>query len=203
MAITYPLNLPSYPAPKSMRFFQRQISSATASPFTGTQQIVNHFGQWWEIDFSLPPMERENAAPWIAFLMKLNGMQGTFKLGDYAYLTPLGSAAGNPIVDGDNQTGNTLQTAGWDNDTNNVLKAGDWIEIDNRLYRLLDDAHSDSTGNASLLIWPFIRQPAPASGTTILTENAKGLFRLPSPEVSWDIDTAKIYGLSFSAREAL
>lgn len=202
MAITYPLSLPDSTSYESARMSAKSIVGVTRSPFTGQEQVQKHQGQWWEFEGKLVPMSRANAEAWIAFFISLNGMQGTFLLGDPLGTTARGGAGGTPLVNGASQTGNSLITDGWTASQTGILKAGDYFQLgtgsSSKLYKVLNDANSDSGGNATFDIWPSINT-AVADNTAITTSSAKGLFRLATNEMPFDLGQAQQYGLSFSA----
>jgi hypothetical protein len=154
-------------------------------------------------------MKRADAETWITFLMKLNGQYGTFLLGDPLGQTARGSAstqAGTPLVNGPNQTGSTLSIDGLPLSVTGYLLAGDYIQIGSgataKLYKIMTQVNSDASGTAIIDIWPDIRT-SPADNDSISVANTFGVFRLMNPEVSFSIDKASIYGITFSAVEAL
>jgi hypothetical protein len=205
MAITYPLSLPTQSAIAKIRLSANEIVGISQSPFTAAQQVYKYPGQFWEADVTLPPIKRADAEYWVAFLLKLNGPFGTFLLGDPLGATARGVATGTPLVNGGSQVGNELVTDGWTTSQTGILRAGDYIQIGSgataQLYKILDDANSDGSGNATFTIWPSLRS-SPSDNATIIVSSPKGVFRLTTP-ASWDIDEASIYGLTFGAREAL
>lgn len=202
MAISYPITLPVRPAPKRITFRPRSVVGISASPFTLQQQLYVHQGQVWQADIMLPIMRRAIAEPWIAAFLSLNGMQGTFYLGDPLGIKPRGSVPGTPVVDGASQTGQELNTRGWTVSQTGILLAGDWIQLGDRLHKNLTDADSDGSGEAVLDIWPRMRE-SPADGATIITSNCKGLFRLASNEMPYDENIGARYETSFSVIEAI
>ena len=154
-------------------------------------------------------MNRENAEEWVAFLMKLYGQKGTFLLGDPLGGTARGSAssaAGTPVVNGASQTGGTLAIDGLPASATGYLKAGDYIQLGSaataQLYKVLNDADSNGSGEATLDIWPNLRS-SPADGSTVVVANAKGVFRLASNESNWNINNLAFYGITFGAVESL
>lgn len=93
MAITYPLDLPSNTdGIATARLSARSVVARTRSAFTGQEQVQVNQGQWWQLDVTMVPQLRSEAAEWDAFLMKLNGGEGTFLAGDPAGQTPRGTA---------------------------------------------------------------------------------------------------------------
>lgn len=206
MAINYPLTLPSHTGIAQINFRAINTVGMSMSPFTYAQQVVAHSGQRWEADITLPPMKRADAEQWIAWLVSLRGQLGTFTLGDPTGATPRGSAGGTPVVNGADQVGGTLAIDGCTASQTGWLKAGDYIQLGSAgtatLHKVLQDADSDGSGNVSLDIWPYIRS-APTDGSTVVTSNAVGKFRLASNEQNWGINEASIYGLTFGAVEAI
>jgi len=202
MTITYPIDLPDSPSPAKVRIYPRSVVSASVSPFTGSQQMYLHQGQVWQADITLPNMRRADAEPWVAAFLQLNGRYGTFRLGDESGRTPRGIATGTPLVKGASQTGQVLLTDGWTISQTGILKQGDYIQIGERLYKVMVDANSDGSGNATLDIWPRLRE-SPADNAAIITSNCTGLFRLTSNEMPWDVSPGIIFSMSFSAVEAI
>ena len=203
--ITYPLSLPTTAGIAKVRLTANDIVGISQSPFTASQQVYKYPGQFWEADVTLPAMKRADAEYWVTFLMKLNGPFGTFLLGDPLGATARGVATGTPLVNGGSQVGNELLTDGWTVSQTGILKAGDYIQLGSgataQLYKVLDDANSDGSGNATFTIWPSLRS-SPSDNAAITVSAPKGNFRLTTP-AAWDIDEASIYGMTFGAREAL
>lgn len=211
MPITYPITLPfATRGANGITITPVNVAGAQQSPFSSVEQVQVGTGQKWQAEVSLPPMIRTSGAPeWFAALTSLNGPEGTFYLGDTANKTPRGVATGTPVVNGAGQTGYDLSTRGWTPSVTNIMRAGDWLQVNtgssSRLYMVMKDANSDSSGNATLTIWPKVRQQpsAPADGTTIIASSAVGVFRLQAAG-GWQFDKAKILrGLTFKAVEAL
>jgi hypothetical protein len=206
MAVSYPLALPTNTGFAKIRISANNVVGVSRSPFTAKQQVYRYTGQFWEAEISLPPMKRADAVYWISFLLKLNGPYGTFLLGDPNGVTARGVATGTPLVKGANQTGSDLITDGWTTSTTGILKAGDYIQLgtgsSSKLHKVLDDVNSDSSGNATLTIWPDLRS-SPSDNASIVVSGAKGLFRLSTSQQDWDVNEASIYGMTFPAREAL
>lgn len=182
----------------------RAVVAHSRSPFTGEGDVQVHAGQWWEIEITLPTMDRAEAEAWNTFLLKLNGREGTFLIGDRSSDTPRGSAGGTPLVKGASQTGNDLNTDGWPASQTGVLLAGDYIGLGSvataRLYKVLDDASSDGAGDATLTLWPEITAAtSPADNAAIVTSSAVGLFRLASNEMPWRVNEALHYAVTLAA----
>lgn len=210
MAISYPLAFPTVKIAKSIKIRMASKVAISSSPFTFEQQIYAHQGEWQEADIQIPPMERADAETFIAFLAALNGQEGTFLMGDPVGATPRGLATGSPVVDGASQTGKTLNTRGWTAGVNGILLSGDWIQLGSgsttHLHKIVQDADSNVgspiTDEAVLEIWPRLRS-SPSDGDVIVVNSAKGIWRLPTNVREYTIEEAVIFGVAFSAMEAL
>jgi len=208
MAISFPLSLPTTKTMRAIRLVARNAVGISTSPFTFSQQVYKHQGQRWEADVALPAMTRAEAEEWFSFLVKLNGRYGTFLLGD-PHSAPRGSAkdtAGTPVVNGASQTGSTLAIDGLPTSTTGYLLAGDYIQLGTgssaRLHKVVNDVDTNSSGEATLDIWPDLRS-SPADDATVVVSSAKGVFRLSTNETSVDINEIEHFGIVFAATEAL
>lgn len=209
MPIVFPLSLPTVNEAASLTMRPRSVVGISQSPFTLQQQIQVHPGQAWEIDISMPVMERVNAAEWFAFKLKMNGMEGTALVGDPTGQTARGTASttpGTPVVNGADQVGNVLALGGLPAAETGYLLTGDYIQLgtgsDTHLHQVLNDVNTDGGGLATLDIWPKLRI-APANGAAVLVANAKGLFRLNKNAMDWSAIPGPFYNMSFGFVEAL
>lgn len=98
MPITYPLNTPTNIGIANITLMAENAVAVSQSPFTFAQQIVAHPGQRWAASISLPPMKRQDAENWIAFLLSLKGQVGTFLLGDPNAVNHQGTALKNKLL---------------------------------------------------------------------------------------------------------
>lgn len=203
MAISYPLTLPSSPAPRSVQLFARDVVGVNRSPFTLQEETYVHAGQAWEALVTLPPLpDRADAEEWICFLVSLKGQRGWFRMGDPKGATPRGTATGTPVVDGGSQTGASLATRGWTAGVTGILKKGDYLQVGDHLYKNLTDADSDGSGEATLDIWPDLRS-SPSDGASITVSSATGIWRLQSNLRDWQEEVDAGYAISFAAVTAI
>lgn len=207
MTITYPISLPTQPGIKKFKMTMDSVVAISESPFTYEQQVYQHQGQRWKASITLPAMKRVQAELWIATLAgQLNSRYGTFLAGDPDATAPQGIGTGTPLVNGASQTGNTLVTDGWTHSITGILLAGDYIQLGTgataRLHKVLVDANSDGSGNATFTIWPTLRY-SPADNAAIVIANTVTQWRLDAA-FTWDSDEAKTYpAITFGATEAL
>lgn len=202
MAISYPLEMPA-PAPAAVTLYTICNVSINRSPFTFTSQVQAQPGQAWGADITLPPMGRAAAEEWQSFLLKLNGPQGTFLLADPVAKTIRGVGSGTAKIDGSGQTGQSIAIKGLGASVTGVFLVGDYIEIEQRLYKVLNQVDSDSSGEATIDIWPRLRITS-TDNTPIVMNPARGLFRLAATtNTLYQADADKLYRISFSAVEAI
>ena len=205
MALSYPLAWPGTGNARSVKIRARSTVGVSASPFTAEQQVYVHQGEVWAMDVQLPVMGRAAAENWIGFLLALNGMEGTFNAGQPGYSTPRGDWLGLPQVHGAHAAG--VKSIAMDGFTAfATVKRGDWLQTGSgssaHLHKVAQDATADSGGELTLEVWPRTRA-ALADNATFTTTSPVGLWRLASNDREWDIDLAMLYGISFSAIEAL
>ena len=194
MAISYPLSLPTNIGMASIELRAKNTVAVSSSPFTYKQTVYAYDGQMWEADVTLPPMNRDDAESWIAFLMSLKGRYGTFLLNDPSATSVRGTATSATITGSAGDSSVTVTMSG-------TLKAGDYLQLgsgnDSTLHKVL----ADKSGSGTLEIWPKLRK-ARSSVSADLT-SASGLFRLASNETAWSVNDASFYGISFGATEVV
>ncbi len=206
MAVIYPLDFPSNLGISNFRMDLRVAVVRSESPFSFVDQVVRWSGEVWQIEVTLPNMFRDDAEEFNAFLLKLRGSYGTFLMGDPNAVNPRGSWGGTPVVDGADQMGDTLNIKGLTPSVNNIGRVGDYIQIGTgqnaRLHKLLDNVNSNSDGEASLTIAPNLRY-SPLDEAAIVTQNARGLFRLNENINGFSINNNSVYGITFGATETI
>jgi hypothetical protein len=209
VTISFPLSLPAGIVFSDAVMRQMSVVGLSVSPYTGAQEAVAYPGQWWEIDFTTTALVEAQAAKLEAFFASLNGQEGTFLCGDPWRATPRGTAAsspGTPTVDGAVSAraaslpikGGPVLQSGW-------VLAGDYIQINtgssSLLVMALEDANTDSAGDASVTVWPRMRR-ALVDGEAINFSSPRGVFRLSQNQNDVPRRAGSFAPVSFSAREA-
>ena len=194
MAISYPLSLPTNIGMASIELRAKNTVAVSSSPFTYKQTVYAYDGQMWEADVTLPPMNRDDAESWIAFLMSLKGRYGTFLLNDPSATSVRGTATSATITGSVGDSSVTVTMSG-------TLKAGDYIQLGSASDATLHKVLADKSGSGTLEIWPKLRKDR-SSVSADLT-SASGVFRLASNETSWSVNDASFYGISFGATEVV
>ena len=194
MAISYPLSLPTNIGMASIELRAKNTVAVSSSPFTYKQTVYAYDGQMWEADVTLPPMNRDDAESWIAFLMSLKGRYGTFLLNDPSATSVRGTATSATISGSAGDSSVTVTMTG-------TLKAGDYIQLGTASDATLHKVLVDQSGSGTLEVWPKLRK-ARSSVSADLT-SASGVFRLASNETAWSVNDASFYGISFGATEVV
>lgn len=176
---------PAAPGFRSVVLRMNDTVASTRSPFTAMEQVQLWPGaDWWEVELELPPLLPMYAAPWQAWLAALQGKNSVFEIGDPSRTAPqLPIVGSEPVVNNggggtNNLTGaTTLVTAGWKANQARLLLPGDYLQVGYRLHMVLQAIGSDSGGNASINVWPSLREQ-PSNGAQAILKCPKGLFRL-------------------------
>jgi hypothetical protein len=177
-------------------------SAVATSPFTGTEQVQDWGGEWWEYGIEMARMNGRDGRRLSAFLTALGGPRGRFLFRDPT-IRQLGLAFA-PYVAGAGQTGGMLSTSGWPA-SSTPLFAGDFFSIGSdhqtRLHQLTADVISNVAGLATLSFVPKLRS-APADGASLELAAPAVLLRLTAP-VPTRIGRADTFLFTLTAREAL
>jgi len=194
MAITFPISTPTSIGIESIDIRAVNAVATSQSPFTYKQQVIAHQGQRWEASVNIPSVRRDLAAPWKSFLTKLKGPVGTFLLGDPDYATPRGTVSSCTLSGSVGDESVTVVMTG-------SLLEGDYIQLGSGSSARLHQVLVDQTGDGTLEVWPKLR--ADYTDTTVVYNNAKGVFRLAQNVSSWSINNASSYGISFECVEVI
>ena len=193
---SYPLSLPSTPAPQNIELLDAHKAAMTRGEFSYVRQTHDYNADLLEAVVTLPPMKRADAEEWVSVFLNLKGIVNTFLMTIDANATARGIASGTPLVKGASQTGDELATDGWTAGQTGIMKTGDWMSIANKLVKVTEDANSDGSGNATLTIWPYIAT-AFADNAPIDVSSPMGTWRRTDRGV-WTINRLQLYGISFS-----
>ena len=184
--------------PSNTRFVRSTFSlepntQVFESPINRASQRLELQGQRWRASFTLPPLNRAQAAPWIAFFLKMKGKVNSFSCSDPDWQKNLGPWTGTPSVAGAGQTGTTLNIDGATASVNGWGKAGDYFVAGSKLKRLTQDADSDGSGNVTLHFEPPF-YTAPNDNSAITFNPATVSMRLVDDNVAeWSSNEQHIY----------
>lgn len=140
------------------------------------------FGDQWNLTLNFENIDNMNGYDEIAklqsFIWSLGGVSGRFLMSPFIRVGA--PSKGTPVVNGNSQTGNSLNTDGWLSSAK-VLRQGDFFQIGYELKMVTEDIWSDSLGDATLKFTPPLRN-SPVDNDPIVTDDPKGLFRLKSDD---------------------
>lgn len=189
-ATTYPTS------PVPMEATVTSFSPTYISVTHGLQRQVRSRGSHaWQIDLRYGGMTRAQFSALWTFLVKQGGQLGTF---DFTLpgLTLRGAGGGTPRINGGGQTGSTVITDTWPNSTT-VLLPGDFIQFEtsSKVYQVTDTVTSDGSGNATIPIYPALRQ-SPSDNFLVLTSP---VFRCALSTDTLSVDWSQcLYALGFT-----
>jgi hypothetical protein len=202
------INPPATPGFKSIVLTMSDAVAEVTSPFSAQSQVQ----QWpgadrWGAQVEMPPLQDGSIPAWHAWLASLQGKANAFQLGDPTRTAPLVTTVGStPVCNTSSPStmnlpaSSSLVTRGWQVSVP-VVAPGQYLQVGYRLYMALQAASSDSSGNATINIWPSIREQ-PADATSIVLNACTGLFRLATNLRQLSIDVTQLAAVSFKCEEA-
>jgi hypothetical protein len=214
MSIVFPIDAPvDFGGLAAVEIRPRNRTGTAYSPFTFKQQTFRYPDQRWMLSVNVQAMRRPQGERWAVFLTALDGVRGTFLMGDPLARRPQGAAdtmtfaSGFPRISAAADVGaDEIEVEGFTPSTPRVFQAGDYVQLGTgnttTLHMILSDTASNGSGEVTLPIWPALRRPA------ILSEpltyiNPRGRFRLSSNERNFDQDASGRYTVAFDAMEAI
>lgn len=192
--------------PPSNEWHLRYRTQHSISELDGTVQTIVLPGAYWYCTVGWTQL---NATRWRAleaFLASLEGAGGRFYFGPQHALTPVGTGAGTPLVNGASQTGSSLITDGW-TPSSAILKAGDYLHFDaggrRELKIVTADVTANGSGQATISIKPPIRT-SPADNAAITVSSPSCVMMLADDEQgSISYRTAGLASATLTMREAI
>jgi len=194
---TYPIELPSTTSFTSIRWNAHSAVAVSTSKFSGKEVVYAHSGQYWEVEFDLPPLNASQSAQFSGSFLSLNGREGTF----YVYPSerqPQSPITGTKLIRSVSDYEITFESISG----SGSFTVGDWVTIEGGLYRV-----TVVTSATVIEVWPKPRgvttsEPPEETGSIIYYSNPRGVFRLYD-SFSWDMNLARNYGISVAAREVI
>ena len=177
--------LTTEPKPTTTEWSLISNARAFSSPLTGATQTIGRAGERWKITMTCENLNDDDRGRVVGFFARLNGAEHRFTMYDHAYVRR-GALGGTPIINGANQTGNSLVIDGCSNSVPGYLKAGDWISFSTtgELKMVTADCDSDGSGNCTIPIIPKIRV-SPTDNAAIVTGTTRGQFILMTDNLTW------------------
>jgi len=147
-----------------------------ASPYGGSEQVVDMGNDRWMVYLSLPNKKFKDAAIVEAFIASLRGMTNTVQLYHYVRKVPQGTMRGSPVTNGafagtDSMIIGTTPGA--------TLKAGDMLGVAGLLLQVRDDAVANGSGVMMVTFVNRFRKYINA-GLPVIWDRPTAPFRLVS-----------------------
>lgn len=196
------LSMPASPGLIRSRFGLETNTQTFESPLSRNVQRVLLGGARWNLTVTLPRMNRNQAAPWQAFLLGLEGRANTFYGFDPDAKQPRGVGTGNPQVNGGSQTGSSIIIDGATANILNWLLPGDYFECNGELKMVTAPVNTNGSGQATINFKPAWRDsPADNAPITLFNPTCE-MILTDDQQAMWEADYNGIYeSISFSAVE--
>ena len=171
--ITFPTGV----APDTFALRLSATQRVHASPFGGSEQVVDLLNDRWMISMSLPKRTRAQAAAIEAFINAMRGMTNTVNLYHFGRKTPQGTMVGSPTCNAASQgaASVTLASAG----AGATLLAGDMIGVSGQLLQVAADATANGSGVITVTLVNRLRA-AVTGGSAVTWDRPTVPFRLVS-----------------------
>lgn len=194
-----PAQFPTINGKSLIQKMQMRLKTSTViteSPFGFQQQVQDFGGRRWEAEVTIRQLNHTEAMQFSAFLTGLNGVAGTFYMGN-----PLMTHSNSTsiTIDGD-QTANDSTVSMTSANQGAAVPVGHHIEIDGHLHVALTEIPKNAT--TTVTIEPPLRETA-HDGDTVTVNQPKGIWRLADPDIEYDISNAGTYAFTFSCVEVL
>lgn len=164
--------------PNAFSIYLQTVQRVHASPFGGSEQVIDLLNDRWLITMSLPPTTKTyRSAAVMAFIAALRGMTNTVNLYNFKQPTPRGTMRGSPTCNAASQgaASVTLASAG----AGATLLAGDMIGISGLLLQVAADATANGSGVMTVTIVNRLRA-AISGGSAVTWDRPTAPFRLLS-----------------------
>ena len=193
MAIEWPTQVCPAEMSWGMVYNNRDFSSS----LNNSQQIVGYPGSYWKCSLSLPTLTRDRDRVMTAFLGRLQGRFGTFKLP--AFTRKRTDNIGAPVIQAGAAMASTITLSGLQGGLQ-VFSQGDYITVGGVMHEVVEDVVSSSGGTAVLPLNRRLRS-ALVVGTAVEYRNPYSIMRLS--EDSYTLSVRPVVAeLSFECREA-
>jgi hypothetical protein len=196
------IDMPSAPNFTDADFWLEANTQRFESPITKAVQRKKLGGGRWMATYTLPRMNRRQAAVWKAFFNTCEGSANAFVAFDPDCITPLGAGTGTPLVKGGSQTGSTLNIDGCTASVTNWLMAGDYFTVNGELKQLTQNAGTNGSGETTLSFKPALRSSPADNAPLTLVKASCTMVLIDDAQGQWRCDKNGIYDTkSFSAVE--
>jgi len=168
--------LPAGFMPRSCTLTLRANQRVYASPFGGSEQVIDLLNDRWMLSCELPPSRMASGAAIEAFIGAMRGQVNVCALYHFARPAPRGTARGTITTNGTTAQGASSVVLAGISPTGGTLLAGDMLGIGSQLFMVAADVTA-SGGAATVTITGRVRT-AITTGTSVVWDKPTLLFRL-------------------------
>lgn len=190
MTISYPDDPPPEPGFTRAQLQIQSITTSSQNPSSLQRRTETLKQNRWAGNLVVNDMPQSKAKAWKAWVMRMTGKVGSFKLGDPGYPGPQGDVSKKGTIERtaeDNENVTWIVGKNYEPNTT-IFKQGDQIEIDGDLKIVVEDVKTDTSGRCFFHVIPRIRDNQ-IEGQAIKHDNPKGEFRLDQSISQWDDET--------------
>lgn len=178
MAIEWPAEFDLGPNQQTWKMTYN--NRAFNSSLSNAQQIVGYPGAYWSCDMTFGTLLRDKERVISAFLGRLQGMFGTFRLPAFTRFRD--DDIGQPFVVTANALATTMQLSGMHANAS-VFSFGDYITVSGEMFEVVESVRSSGEGTATLQLNKRIRSNI-ASGAPIEYRRPYSVMRLSEDSYS-------------------
>lgn len=156
--------------------------------------------RWW-FNIETGPLRSSEVPQWEALIHKLRGKVNRLRCWDWRRETPLGTAAGTPLVAA-SAAGSSIATKGWVPNQTDLLRAGSYFKVNGELKLITANVGSNGLGNCGIPFEPPLRV-APAVDAPLTLVKPTANFILMTDRVGMRQQGARHPGFSLAFEEDL
>lgn len=190
------ISWPTGVSPDSFSLKLQTTQRSHASPFGGSEQVIDLLNDRWLISMTLPIRSTAQAAAIEAFIASFRGMTNTINLYHWVRPVPRGTLRGTPSAGATAQGSATMLVGGVAAGV--TLLAGDMLSVGGLLVQVQSDCVTDGSGNVTVSLVNRLRA-AVTAGAAVTWDHPTAAFRLTStPAVHYVPGYAEGVSLDFA-----
>jgi hypothetical protein len=170
------ITAPSTFRPQTFSMRLSTMQNSFASPFGGSEQVVDLMNDRWEATVTLPPGPQDLVASREAFVNAMRGQTNTVALYHYGRPIPRGTMRGSPLSNGASVGANSMVIGA---SAGVTLLAGDMIGVGGLLLQVASDCVADGFGVITVPLVNRVRKYITA-GLPVIWDRPTAEFRLVS-----------------------
>lgn len=192
--------IPSWFHPESFSLYMKTVQRAHASPFGGSEQVIDLLNDRWLVSLTLPLGSYSQGARSEAFVASFRGMTNTINLYHWARPMPLGTMRGSPTCSAASQGAASIVLA--TGVAGVTLLAGDLIGVAGLLLQVANDATANGAGAMTVSLVNRLRT-AITGGAAVTWDRPTVPFRMVSSATAVQYQKQFATGVSLDFAEVI